>query len=270
MELKESISGNPLLFFLLLLLQLAGMETKAQDMRLYEKKWMVQGRDTLPYRLLLPKDYSPSKKYPLILFLHGAGERGHDNEKQLVHGANLFLRDSIRKNYRAIVVFPQCAANSYWSNVSIITDSIQRTRIFSFKPDGEPTKAMELVMDLIKELSDEYPLDKDRLYVGGLSMGGMGTFELVRRKPKLFAAAFPICGGANAATAKRLKGPSWWIFHGLKDNVVDPVYSKIMAAAIKDQGAEVKLTLYPEAGHNSWDDAFAEKELLPWLFSKHK
>lgn len=268
--MKEKLPCNPVLVFLFALVQLIGMPTKAQDMNLYEKKWMVQGRDTLPYRILLPQDYNASKKYPLILFLHGAGERGNDNEKQLVHGAKLFLRDSIRKNYPAIVVFPQCAANSYWSNVSIITDSIQKTRIFSFKPDGEPTKAMDLVLELLKELSDEYRLDKDRLYVGGLSMGGMGTFELVRRKPKTFAAAFPICGGANAATAKRLKGPSWWIFHGLKDNVVDPVYSKIMAAAIRDQGADVKLTLYPEAGHNSWDDAFAEKELMSWMFSKHK
>jgi predicted peptidase len=242
----------------------------AQDKSLYERHWYVEKKDTLPYRLLLPKDYDPSKKYPLILFLHGAGERGNDNEKQLTHGATLFLTDSIRKNYPAIVVFPQCAANSYWSNVSIISDSIKGTRVFNFKPDGEPTKAMELLLELLKELADNYPLDKNRLYIGGLSMGGMGTFELVRRKPKLFAAAFPICGGANAASAKKLKQPSWWIFHGLKDNVVDPVYSRIMAAAIKDQGADVKLTLYPQANHNSWDAAFAEKELMSWLFSKHK
>ena len=246
------------------------MNAQAQDFSLYQKKWLVEGRDSLPYRLLLPVNYDASKKYPLILFLHGAGERGNDNEKQLVHGAKLFLVDSIRKNYPAIVVFPQCAANSFWSNVSIVSDSIKGTRVFNFKPDGEPTKSMELLLKLLKELTDHYRLDKNHLYVGGLSMGGMGTFELVRRKPKLFAAAFPICGGANAATARKLKAPSWWIFHGLKDNVVDPVYSKIMAAALKDEGAKVKLTLYPEANHNSWDSAFAEKDLLPWLFSQHK
>jgi predicted peptidase len=268
--MKKRPPHKKILILLLALVQIACMQTQAQDLSLYEKKWLVEDRDTLPYRLLLPKDYNASKKYPLILFLHGSGERGNDNEKQLMHGAKLFLTDSIRNKYPAIVVFPQCSANSYWSNVSIITDSIKKTRIFNFKPDGEPTKAMELVLELLKELSDDYLLDKDRLYVGGLSMGGMGTFELVRRKPKIFAAAFPICGGANAATAKRLKQPAWWIFHGLKDNVVDPVYSKIMAAAIKDQGADVKLTLYPEANHNSWDAAFAEKELMPWMFSKHK
>ncbi len=269
-NLKDKSPANPTLTFLFALVQIICMEAKAQDLNLYQKKWLIDGRDTLPYRLLLPQDYDASKKYPLILFLHGSGERGNDNEAQLVHGGRLFLQDSVRKNYPAIVVFPQCAANSFWSNVSIISDSIKGTRIFNFKPDGEPTKAMELLLELVKELTDTYPLDKNRLYIGGLSMGGMGTFELVRRKPKLFAAAFPICGGANAATAKKLKGPSWWIFHGLKDNVVDPVYSKIMAAALKDEGAKVKLTLYPEANHNSWDSAFAEKELMSWLFSQHK
>jgi predicted peptidase len=257
-------------FIIAIIFFVTNLHLFAQDKSLYERHWYVEKKDSLPYRLLLPKDYDPSKKYPLILFLHGSGERGSDNEAQLVHGSSLFLKDSIREKYKAIVVFPQCAANSYWSNVSIITDSIKRTRVFNFKGDGEPTKAMELLLKLLKELSDKYPLNDDRLYVGGLSMGGMGTFELVRRKPKLFAAAFPICGGANASTAKRLKEPSWWIFHGLKDNVVDPVYSRIMAAAIKGQGADVKLTLYPEANHNSWDDAFAEKQLMSWMFSKHK
>ena len=101
-------------------------------------------------------------------------------------------------------------------------------------------------------------------------MGGMGTFELVRRKPKLFAAAFPICGGANTATAKKMARPDWWIFHGLKDNVVPPELSQSMADALKGAGADVKLTLYPEANHNSWDAAFGEPYLLPWLFSHKK
>ena len=129
---------------------------------------------------------------------------------------------------------------------------------------------MKMVLELLDQLGKQYKLDKDRMYVGGLSMGGMGTFDLARRKPKTFAAAFPICGGANAATAKKLTAPSWWIFHGMKDETVDPVNSRIMAAALKAQGADVRLTLYPEAGHNSWDSAFAEKDLLPWLFSQHK
>ena len=260
-------SRNWIVFILLSVLHISAI---AQDTSLYERHWYIKKKDSLPYRVLLPKDYNASKKYPLILFLHGAGERGKDNKAQLTHGASLFLRDSIREKYKAIVVFPQCAAGSYWSNVHIITDSIKKTRVFRFQAGGEPTGAMKLVLGLLEELKDRYHLDKDRMYVGGLSMGGMGTFEIVRRKPKTFAAAFPICGGSNAGTAPKLKRPSWWIFHGLKDNVVDPNFSKIMAAALKDAGAHVKLTLYPEANHNSWDNAFAEKELMSWLFSQHK
>ncbi len=145
-----------------------------------------------------------------------------------------------------------------------------RKRVFVFAKDGPPTKAMKLLLGLLKEIDKNYKLNSKQRYVGGLSMGGMGTFELVRRKPKYFAAAFPICGGANPETAKKLKQPAWWIFHGLKDDVVDPELSKLMAEALKKIGADVKLTLYPEANHNSWDAAFAEKDLLPWLLSKAK
>ncbi len=242
----------------------------AQDYSLYEKHLYVKAGDTLPYRLLLPENYNPAKKYPLILFLHGAGERGNDNELQLVHGAGLFLRDSIRKNYPAIVVFPQCAASSYWSNVQFKIDSVTKKRIMQFSVNGEPTIAMKLLIGLLQKLAHDHKLDKRRIYVGGLSMGGMGSFELVNRKPKLFAAAFPICGGANPEIAKKLKQPAWWIFHGLKDDVVNPELSKQMATALKKVNADVKLTLYPDANHNSWDPAFAEKDLFPWLFSNHK
>lgn len=241
-----------------------------QDLSMYRKHWYVHNNDTMPYRLLLPKSYDKNRKYPLIVFLHGSGERGRDNEAQLVHGAALFLRDSIRDRYPAIVVFPQCAQNSYWSNVVIKMDSVTGQRSFHFGDEGAPSKAMKLLMKLLVQLEDTYHPDRKHIYVGGLSMGGMGTFELVRRKPKYFAAAFSICGGADPATAPKLVHTRWWIFHGLKDNVVDPRFSKEMAAALKAAGADVRLTLYPEANHNSWDSAFAEKDLMPWLFSKGK
>jgi predicted peptidase len=255
--------------FLFLLFSLS-LSAFSQDKSMYQKHWFIRGGDTLPYRLLLPKNYDAAKEYPLILFLHGSGERGNDNEAQLVHGWKLFLQDSIREKYPAIVVFPQCAQNSYWSNIDFRYDTITKKRTFLFPTGGEPTTAMRLLIQLLDELEGNYKMDDDRMYVGGLSMGGMGTFELVRRKPKLFAAAFPICGGANPATAKKLKRPSWWIFHGLKDDVVPPELSQQMADAIKAKGADVKLTLYPNANHNSWDPAFAEKDLLPWLFSHKK
>lgn len=254
----------------LILVVLTAMNASAQKDSLYEKHWIIEKNDTLPYRILKPDNYNPSKKYPLILFLHGAGERGNDNEAQLVHGSSLFLRDSIREQFPAFVVFPQCPAASYWSNVNIVTDSVSKKRTFEFRTGGEPTIAMQMLEKLITQLKKDYSIDKKRMYVGGLSMGGMGTFELVRRNPSLFAAAFPICGGAHPATAPLLLKTNWWIFHGLKDDVVYPELSKKMADAIERRGGQMKLSLYPNANHNSWDSAFAEKGLLPWLFSNHK
>ena len=253
-----------------LLLILCYTSLFSQDKSLFEKKLFIQKNDTLPYRILLPINYNPSKKYPLILFLHGSGERGNNNEAQLTHGAELFLRDSIRNNYPAIVVFPQCPANSYWSNVTIVNDTINKTRIFEFAPTGKPTTAMHLLLKLVNALQKNYPLQKSQFYVAGLSMGGMGTFELVRRKPNMFAAAMPICGGANSAIASKLTKTNWWLFHGENDNVVNVQYSKDMAAAISNAGGSVKLTIYPNANHNSWDSAFAENDFMRWMFSNHK
>ena len=241
----------------------------AQDFSAYQKKWLVQGADTLPYRLLLPEQYDANKTYPVIFFLHGSGERGRDNEKQLVHGGKLFLIDSIRKKYPAIIVFPQCSVNDYWSNVLRMHDD-KGNRNFSFLTAGEPTQAMKLLQLLVTNVLDEYPVNKKQVYAGGLSMGGMGTFEIVRRMNGVFAAAISICGGANTQTAKQINKTAWWIFHGGKDDVVLPEYSSIMADALKRAKANVKLTIYPNANHNSWDSSFAEPLLLPWLFSISK
>lgn len=254
--------------FAFFLLSACFLQARSQDFTLYKKELFISGKDTLPYRILLPENYNPKKAYPLVLFLHGAGERGNDNEKPLVHGAGLFLRDSIREKYPAIVVFPQCPAKSYWSNVQFVYDSAGNRTSFDFKIDSTPTPPMAMAIALTKKVMVKYKVAKDQVYVGGLSMGGMGTFEIVRRMPNTFAAAFSICGGANPQIAAELKSTAWWIFHGLKDNVVNPEYSINMANALKKVGAKVKLSLYPDDNHNSWDSAFAEKELIPWLWSQ--
>ena len=112
----------------------------------------MQGQDTLPYRLLLPLNYNVKKKYPLILFLHGSGERGNDNEKQLVHGGDLFLMDSIRKNYPAIVVFPQCSLMAFGVISLVHEDTVSKTRTFAFPVDLPPKKDMKLLMSFIPAL----------------------------------------------------------------------------------------------------------------------
>lgn len=242
---------------------------QAQDLEQYEYKKFIQSGDTLPYRILLPANYDSSKAYPLLIFLHGRGESGNDNKKQLTHGARMFLADSVRLQYPAIVVFPQCAATDYWSNVQTVADKNGK-RTFYFVADGEPSRSMRLLVSLTDNLFRQYKVRRQQVYVMGLSMGGMGTFELARRRPNVFAGAIAICGGADPATAASIRKPGWWVFHGAKDDVVLPSFSQQMVAALQKTGARVRYTEYPEANHNSWDPAFAEPGLLKWLFSQHK
>lgn len=235
----------------------------AQDS--FEARTYVVGNDTLQYRILMPEAFDPQKEYPVVFFLHGAGERGSDNQAQLVHGSKLFLDSNNRQKFPAIVIFPQCPTNSYWSNVTF--PMIDGKRTFKFGKGGQPTLPMKLLIGLVKDMEEQPYVDDDRFYVGGLSMGGMGTFEILRRMRGDFAAAFAICGGDDPANARKYRKTPLWIFHGAKDDVVLPAYSEAVVQALKKKGADVRFTLYPEANHNSWDNAFAEPELLPWLFS---
>ncbi|MBX2916086.1 MAG: prolyl oligopeptidase family serine peptidase [Cyclobacteriaceae bacterium] len=238
----------------------------AQD-SLYQKKlFQASNGLALPYRILLPLDYDSNKKYPLILFLHGAGERGSDNEKQLVHGAKVFLTPENRKNFPAIVVAPQCPIDNYWGSVAV--DRTTSPFTLSFDYTRPATTALTAAIELVKKIIAEEGVDKKRVYITGLSMGGMGTFEAVYRYPKLFAAAAPVCGGgdANRYTKQAAKIP-FWIFHGDADAVVSVKESRAMVAKLKSLKASVKYTEYGGVNHNSWDNAFAEPDFVKWLLS---
>ncbi len=173
-------------YFLSMLILLSSLTySMAQDYtKLFEGKVFSSKDAALPYRIMYPKNFNPKQKYPLIVFLHGAGERGSDNLNQLTYGASMFASDSVRDKYPAIVVFPQCEINSYWANVKINQDD-KGFRSFQFFPEGNPTPPMELLVKFVKTMSKEKYVDKNRIYVGGLSMGGMGTFELLYRLPKV-------------------------------------------------------------------------------------
>lgn len=257
-------------FIILLSLSLSFVFSQAQDKSAFIKTQFILKGDTLPVRILYPENFDETKKYPLMLFLHGRGESGSDNEKQLIHGSKMFLNPSFRANTQAVVVFPQCSNDSYWANVKITADD-KGKRNFDFQKGGKPSTSMKLLLAYLDELDDLPYLDEERFYAGGLSMGGMGTYELLRRKPKTFAAAFAICGADNVANVKKYANKlPLWLFHGLKDDVVLPEYTINIANELKRLGADYKLNLYPNANHNSWDPAFAEPELLPWVFSKVK
>lgn len=255
--------------FLTISLLLFVIILNAQDFKKYDKGSFIKGKDSIYYRILFPENFNPAEKYPIVFFLHGSGERGNDNEKQLAHGGGLFLKDDVRKNFPAIIVFPQCPDNDFWANINNAKDESGKRKI-TFVEGGEPTKAMHALVGMVKDFLKKPFVNKEQVYIGGLSMGGMGTFELLRRKRNTFAAAISICGGDNTNNIKKYQKIPLWIFHGAKDDVVDPAFSMVIAERLKTVGDEVKFTLYPNANHNSWDSAFAEPELLPWLFSHKK
>ena len=250
-----------------LLLALTSFAAGAQDTTLYLKREFFSNGDTLPYRMLYPENYDRSKEYPLILVLHGAGERGNDNEKQLLHGSKLFLDPKVRKKYPAIVVFPQCPRESYWSSVSI--DRTKTPLVLDFDYSRHVTMALQQAMALVQQMVKEESVDERRVYVTGLSMGGMGAFEAVYRYPDVFAAALPICGGGDTARYKEVETP-FWIFHGTDDTVVDVAYSRAMVDKLKELNVKVKYTEYTGVKHNSWDNAFAEPGFLKWMFRKRR
>lgn len=250
---------------ILILFILSTIVMAAQDNPGYQAKQYQSQGETLPYRILYPEGFSQDKQYPLILFLHGAGERGTDNQKQLLHGGEFFKEKVLSGDYPAIVVFPQAPQEEYWARI----EPGSRETGFSFPDDPQPTWPLTLVMELLDELLEEDYIKKDQVYVGGLSMGGMGTLELLKHRPEAFAAAIAICGGGNPDhVSAYADNTALWFFHGALDEVVPVEHSYRMVHALQDLGADVTLTIYEEAGHNAWDPAFAEGDLLSWLFSK--
>lgn len=221
----------------------------------------------LNYRLLMPADYDSSKSYPLVLFLHGAGERGNDNYSQLKWGVHHFADPTFREKYPAFVVAPQVPEDDFWSTLDLNRD----TTSFITPMRETPTEPMRLTIELVEQLRKEYAVDSSRLYVTGLSMGGFGTFDLIERFPGKFAAAVPICGGGDAARAFLLKEMPIWVFHGAQDQVVDVRYSRTIVDAIQMAGGSPGFTEYPDAGHvEAWVQAYRDPALYEWLFSKTK
>lgn len=216
----------------------------------------------LPYRLLKPKDYNASRKYPLVLFFHGAGERGEDNQRQLVHGMGEFASEPMMEAHPCFVIAPQCPKNAQWVDTPWSADSHSMPK--------SPSVPMKLALELVVELQREYSIDASRLYVTGLSMGGFGTWDAVQRHPDWFAAAVPICGGGDVALARKLADVPVWVFHGGSDHVVKTQRSRDMVSALQDVGASPKYTEYPGVGHNSWSATYADPEMYKWLFSQHR
>jgi predicted peptidase len=188
--------------FSILLAAIIG-KANAQDFADYKFAAFRKGDRVLPYRILLPLSLDSLKKYPLIIFLHGAFQKGIDNESQLQIGGRYFLRPENRSAYPSIVLFPQCPQDDSWAFFETQLDSVSglaKNWYFPFKK--QPTPVTALLKQLLDSVTQEHYVDRDRIYIGGLSQGGMGVFDMVARYPEMFAAAFPICGAGKLNTVK--------------------------------------------------------------------
>jgi predicted peptidase len=240
-----------LIFAMVLVMSIQQMERKAmgheahgggQQSKSFEKT--ITKNLACKYLLFLPEGYGEkNKKWPLILFLHGAGERGDDLNKVKVHGPPKIVQK--KKDFPFIVVSPQCPKDSWWND------------------------KVEVLINLLDEIEANYNVDTKRVYLTGLSMGGYGTWALGSKDPERFAAIAPICGGGMRIMAFGLTDMPIWVFHGAKDKVVPLDESEEMVAAIKARGGNVKLTVYPDAGHDSWTETYNNPKLYEW-FLKHR
>lgn len=252
---------------LLTLLIMIALSATAMAQEQYEKCELIIGNDTLLYRALAPQNMDAAKKYPLVVYLHGAGERGNDNTLQLFHGSQQFLNPYNRETYPCYVVFPQCPAGKFGAY------DLRRTSGDPLKMaiQEKPTTYIAMVHSLIEKYLAENNVDPDRIYIMGISMGGMGTYDMVIRYPELFAAAVPICGLVNPARiTEAVAATKWSIYHGDADDTVPVEGSRSAYRKLRSVGASVKYTEFPGVKHNSWDPAFCQPDFMQWLFSQHR
>lgn len=192
------------------------------------------------YLLYLPADYyKTSRKWPLVLFLHGSGERGTDINLVKRNGPPMLVEAG--QKYQFILLCPQCPERISWDN--------------------------KLLISLIDEIKSKYNVDESRVYLTGLSMGGYGSWSLAIEYPEIFAAIAPICGGGRPDDACALKDVPVWVFHGEKDDVVPIKEDSDMVDALRQCGGNVKFTRYPEANHNAWTETYNNPEFYDWLLS---
>jgi predicted peptidase len=194
------------------------------------------------YLLFRPAQYDTKDSWPLLVFLHGAGERGDDLERVKVHGPPKIVET--RKDFPFVVVSPQCPRRAWW----------------------QP----QALAGLIDRVIAENKIDPDRVYLTGLSMGGYGTWSLAMAYPGKFAAIAPICGGGDPEGAAKIKHLPVWVFHGGKDRVVPLKQSQAMVDALKAAGADPRFTIYPEAGHDSWTEAYNDPKLYEWFLKQKR
>jgi predicted peptidase len=243
--------------------------TTAQLAKLYEARTVrvAPAKDVEPvefaYRLLGPKSITPGTRYPLVIFLHGAGERGNDNLSQLKYFPTWMAEQSARQAHPCFVLAPQCRDEQKWVDVDW-------SKIESTPQSPTPTVDMLAVIAALEDTLQREPIDPARIYLTGLSMGGYGSWDLAARMPDRFAAVLPICGGGDEATAAKIKDLPIWCFHGDADTAVRVERSRTMIEALRAAGGAPKYSELAGVGHDSWTPAYRDPDVLAWIFAQKK
>lgn len=233
-----------------------------QEEQFEAREYQNEAGDLLNYRFLIPEGYDPEKKYPLVLFLHGAGERGNDNQAQLKWGVTRFAEKEVMKKHPAFVIAPQVPEGETWAQLN--------WRETGLDTEPEPRLPLTLSLEVVDLIIETYPIDTDRIYITGLSMGGFGTWDAIIRYPDKFAAAIPICAGGDTRKADRIAHLPIWNFHGVLDEVVPVDLSRSMINALQEAGGNPGYTEYPDVGHDSWIPVYKDDYVLDWLFSQSR
>lgn len=251
--------------FLVSALAVMAFRAEGQVSAFLEKSQTSKAGVTLPYRLFVPKNYDPAKRYPLVFALHGYGERGSDNQKQLtIHQlATVWTRDTIQAKHPSFVLAPQCPANG--NDSWIYVDFGKGT----YSQDAVPiSKYLSAAVEILDSTLARYGIDTNRVYAAGLSMGGYATWDVITRNPRRFAAAVPICGGGDTTKAPLISHMPLWVFHGDADRTVPVAGSRQMVASLRKAGGNPRYTEYPGVDHGSWGPALQEPDLPTWLFAQ--
>lgn len=248
-----------LAIFLVILAPLARADQLTKDDIDFRKKaYTTKDGTRLPYRLYVPLGYDSSRKYPLLLWLHGGDGRGSDNVRQLNGGNQLathfFISDAVQLKMPMFVLLPQCPSGDNWSDPDL----------------NQPTKWLEFTMRALADVQKEYSIDPDRLYLAGQSMGGLGVWSTLQAYPGKWAAALILSAYDNFTDMKALAQTPLWVFQGSEDETVPVTLVRDMMKQLRKAHANLRYTEYPKMDHQVWKKAFAEPDLLPWLSSQKR
>ncbi|TWT46908.1 carboxylesterase family protein [Botrimarina hoheduenensis] len=268
---------RPLFVAAVMLTPLSAIAEESLDQRItpdvlaaFDKAEFEHEGFTLPFRLATPEEVEGEKR-PLLLFLHGYGERGSENQRQLIHGGRLFASPEFQARYRAYVLAPQCPDGvEPGGEEQRVWTRLVRTESPTLSEEEALTPQLAAARALVEHLIATQPVDPDRIYVGGLSMGGYATWTLITQDPSRWAAALPICGAGDPSQAARIARIPLWDFHGDEDGAIPVERSREMIAALEAAGGRPIYTEYPGVGHDSWTPTFASRHVWDWLFAQRR